>query len=256
MNGGVKLIEPKSHNSEDIFEFWAKNEFKAQYPYMEFRKGNRKNWKAAVARRKTGLKFYRENIDSLLEEIHNLEIEDSKSNEDWTDLTIEIYNKRRELYHLRQSLEQLEKSKEDIKILFYFDDFKKIIDLFCKKAIDEVIAGNIIYFGNRLGYLYIKKSQRVNPMVDWGQSRIRKKELALKGISPKSKDNPEGENWLVFYDDPFYLRFHWEKRRGSCRIHNHTAYEFSPAFHVRQKLKEKTEENPFITEFYKSRDKQ
>ena len=253
MSGGVKLIEPKTNNSMELFEFWAKQHFKKEYPYMEFRRGHRTNWKAAIAKRRTGLKFYNENINSLLEEIDTLEKEDSKSNEDWTPLTIEIYNKRRELYRLRKSLEALEKTKEDTKVLFLYNDFKKIIDSFCKKATEEIISGGVLYLGNRLGYIYIEKCKRINPSVDWGKSRKRKEELMLQGISPKNKNNPEGENWLIFYEDPFYLRWHWRKKRGSCRVHNHTAYAFSPSRLVREKLKKKIDENPFMVEFYNSK---
>lgn len=107
--------------------------------------------------------------------------------------------------------------------------FKEVIARYNKKAADAVIFGNVLNFGNKIGNLLIKKIRRnyENPEVDWGQSKKNKAELLANGLVPRGPDNATGEDWLVYFTDPWYLRFAWVKKR-ICRVKNQTVYKFVP----------------------------
>lgn len=107
--------------------------------------------------------------------------------------------------------------------------FKEVIGRFNKKCADAVIFGQVFNFQSRLGYLLIKKIRRnyEKPVVDWGESKRIKTQLIESGLIPKGPDNPKGEDWLVYYSDPWYLRWAWVKRRV-CKVKNQTVYKFVP----------------------------
>lgn len=105
--------------------------------------------------------------------------------------------------------------------------FKEVIARFNKKSSDAVIFGQVLNLGNRLGHILIKKIKRNyrKPVVDWGQSKVLKKQLQDKGVALWTKDNPDGEKWMVFHSDPWYLRWAWGKKH-LCRVKNQTVYKF------------------------------
>jgi hypothetical protein len=107
--------------------------------------------------------------------------------------------------------------------------FKEVIARFNKKAADAVIMGQVFNFGSRLGHLLIKKIRRnyQKPVVDWGESKRIRAELIAMGKVPKGPNTPEGEDWLIYYSDPWYLRWGWVKKR-ICRVKNQTVYKFMP----------------------------
>ena len=107
--------------------------------------------------------------------------------------------------------------------------FKEVIARFNKRAADAIIFGQVLNIGNRLGYILIKKIRRNyrKPVVNWGESKTAKSELLRAGIVPKDENNPTGTEWMVFYTDPWYLRWAWSKKR-ICRVKNQTVYKFMP----------------------------
>ncbi len=110
--------------------------------------------------------------------------------------------------------------------------FKEVLARHNKFVSESVILGSVFNFGQGLGLLLIKKIKRsykalLKPEPDWGESKKRKAELIAEGKVPKGPDHPEGEDWLVFFTDPWYLRWAWSKRR-ICRIRNQTVYKFMP----------------------------
>jgi hypothetical protein len=107
--------------------------------------------------------------------------------------------------------------------------FKEVIARFNKRAADAIIFGQVLNIGNRLGYILIKKIRRNyrKPVVNWGQSKTVKNDLIKAGITPKDENNPQGTEWMVFYTDPWYLRWAWSKKR-ICRVKNQTVYKFMP----------------------------
>lgn len=110
--------------------------------------------------------------------------------------------------------------------------FKEVIARHNKGVSEAVIQGSVFNFGSGLGLLLIKKIKRswrslLHPVPDWGASNMRRKELEAQGIATKGPTNPDGEEWIIFFTDPWYLRWGWSKRR-ICRVKNQTVYKFIP----------------------------
>lgn len=107
--------------------------------------------------------------------------------------------------------------------------YKEVIARFNKKAADAVIFGQVLNFGNRIGNLLIKKIRRnyEKPEVDWGESKRMKAELIKAGLEPRKAGETTGHAWLVYFSDPWYLRWAWSKKR-ICKVKNQTVYKFIP----------------------------
>jgi hypothetical protein len=107
--------------------------------------------------------------------------------------------------------------------------YREIISRICKKVSNQIISGSLFNLQNTLGYIRIKKIRRnyKKSVPDWGASNREKAHLILQGKVPKDQDHPEGENWIIFYTDPWYLRWAWVKA-GVCRVKNQTVYLFRP----------------------------
>lgn len=107
--------------------------------------------------------------------------------------------------------------------------FKEVLSRFNKKSSDAVIFGSLLHLGPKLGYLMIKKIKRnyKKPIPDWGESKRIKDEMIKNGIVPKDEDHPDGEEWIQFFTDPWYLRWAWFKK-NACKIKNQSVYRFSP----------------------------
>ena len=86
-----------------------------------------------------------------------------------------------------------------------YTQFKFILSLFNKKAVDYILQGKTLNFHNRLGKLRIKRVKRNfnDKTVDWAETNKLKK---------------QGINKLVYYTDDFWYRWYWEKR--ICTIPN------------------------------------
>jgi len=107
--------------------------------------------------------------------------------------------------------------------------FKEVVARYNRKSADAIIFGSILNLGSRLGLILIKKIRRnyTKPVPDWGESNKQKALLIQQGITPKDQDHPDGEEWIVFYTDPWYLRWAWSKKK-TCRVKNQTVYKFVP----------------------------
>lgn len=64
-----------------------------------------------------------------------------------------------------------------------------------------------------------------NPQVDWQSSLALKESLEKEGKELYSKENPDGEKWLVFFTNSFYCKFHWHKKK--CVVKNKSVYRFT-----------------------------
>lgn len=107
--------------------------------------------------------------------------------------------------------------------------YKEVLARFNKKVSNDIIFGQSLNLGNRLGYVQIRKIRRNydKPIPDWGESKRIKADLIKNGIVPKDENHPEGKEWIVYYTDPWYLRWAWIKRKV-CKVKNHTVYKFIP----------------------------
>ena len=92
-----------------------------------------------------------------------------------------------------------------------YTQFKYILSLFNKKAIDQILQGRELNLHNRLGIIRIKKVKRNfnKKTVDWSET---------------NKLKEQGINKFVFYTDDYWYRWAWEKR--TCNIPNKSVYSF------------------------------
>lgn len=137
----------------------------------------------------------------------------------------------------KEMYEWYKQKNKDTRIPYWM--FKEVLARFNKKASDAVIFGQVLNLGSRLGSVIIKKISRnyKKPMVDWGASKARRKELEQDGVACKTKETPNGEEWLIFHTSPWYLRWAWFKKRA-CRVKNQTVYKFIPTSNKSKKAGE------------------
>jgi hypothetical protein len=192
------------------------------------------------------------------EEIMELEKVD-RDKEHFTKTTYRIFDLKKELYEVRDRIKQLKKQNpETEKLLINYTTFREIIERFNLKAVERIIEGEALNLGNRLGYIRINKI-KVNPKkkrINWKESLDLKAKYEDVGITPRSKENPDGKNWLIPYEEDYFLRYGWVKKNGACMVKNQTVYEFSPVDGnqfkkgPKQLLAEANRENPFLHERY------
>lgn len=120
------------------------------------------------------------------------------------------------------------KQNPDSKVVYWF--FKEVLSRYNKKVSEYIIAGETLRLGSKLGYSAIRKIDRTysKPTPNWGASLKLKNQLIKEGKTPKGPDNPNGEEWLVFYTDSYYFRWSWIKRGGRSPVRNTTVYAFHP----------------------------
>lgn len=106
--------------------------------------------------------------------------------------------------------------------------FKELCEQFNIAAIEMILEGRQLTMGSNMSNLSIRRIERnpSKPTVDWWESNKYKSELLEEGQKLYDSDTGEGVQWLIYYTDPWYCKFHWEKHR--CKIPNKTAYRFTP----------------------------
>lgn len=60
--------------------------------------------------------------------------------------------------------------------------------------------------------------------IDWKASNEYKQELLAEGKQPYDHETGEGYKWLIYRDEPYYVRFYWQKHR--LPIVNKSYYKF------------------------------
>lgn len=103
----------------------------------------------------------------------------------------------------------------------------EVLRKFNTKAMEEIIyEGKVLELGWYLSDLSIirVKADPTNPRVNWGESYKRKQEIIEDGGTPKSEENPDGEPWLVYFDDEWFAMFYW--RKSGCTVPYKSAYKF------------------------------
>ena len=67
---------------------------------------------------------------------------------------------------------------------------------------------------------------------------------------------PDGQNWIVYWSDDYYLRFAWAKNKGACRVKNHKFYSFIPTNSKKgpkKQLVKANRSNPLLYKTYTDR---
>lgn len=110
-----------------------------------------------------------------------------------------------------------------------YKTFKKVIDMFNKKAVEALFSGKQIAPGSGIGYFSVLRIDRSfvrkgkpNLQINWGATK------------------KEGKR-IVFTDEHYY-RIYWSKAR--CSYKNKTVYSFNVAKPVRRSLSKLIQEDP------------
>lgn len=106
-------------------------------------------------------------------------------------------------------------------------DFKQLCGRFNKRVMEEIIyGGKALEMGANLSFIKVVRIRRNHDksVVNWGASNKKKKEILERGGTPKGEDNPDGEDWLIYFTDEWYARFRWKKKY--CKVPYHTYYRF------------------------------
>jgi hypothetical protein len=131
------------------------------------------------------------------------------------------------IHTVKDSYKFFKKNSPQLDIPYWM--YREVLARVFKRVSDQIIFGGMFNLQNNLGYVRIKKIKRnyAKLVPDWGASNKLKAGLIAAGKVPKDQNNPKGEEWLVFYSDPWYLRWAWIKA-GVCRVKNQSVYMFRP----------------------------
>lgn len=231
---GVQIQKPILYTTKKVFLFWLKN-LEKEKPYLLIKCRNSRGLEYRTTEVwytvKHEIDYLGRKILEADEEIMRLEQED-RDKYRFTSKTIRIFELKKEIYRMRDKIDQLSKADpEEKRLLMTYKLFHDIVCLFNKKAAHRIVQGEILNLGNRIGYLQIRKMNQHSPSIDWPASNARRQELVDKGIRPRAKDYQEGENWLVYRDSEFYLRWSWVKqyrKHGYHMLRNTNVYAFYP----------------------------
>jgi len=106
--------------------------------------------------------------------------------------------------------------------------FNALCEQFNIEVVDIILEGKAFTMGSNMSNLSVRRIERnpSKPTVDWWESNKYKQELLANGERLYDSNTGEGIKWFIYYTDPWYCKFHWEKHR--CKIPNKTAYRFTP----------------------------
>lgn len=110
------------------------------------------------------------------------------------------------------------------------EEFVQVTAVYNREVMRHVIEhGRAFDCGHGLSTISITKHARnfSNPTVNWGASNVLRAEIVREGHVPKAPSNTGGEEWLVYFTDPWWFKFHWRKSR--CKIPNRAAWKFVPS---------------------------
>lgn len=106
--------------------------------------------------------------------------------------------------------------------------FKQICEEFNMLIVDGILEGGEFSMGSNLSTISIRRIERnpSKPTIDWWESNRYKQELLAQGKELFDVSTGQGEKWFIYYTDPWYCKYHWQKSR--CKISNKSAYRFTP----------------------------
>lgn len=113
-------------------------------------------------------------------------------------------------------------------IVITYKMFSDIISTFHKRVGDRIIAGQRFNLGNNMGYIEARCVERnfSNKVLDYYETKKRKKEILDRGGTIKSKERPDGEEYRILRMDKDYVRIGWVNPN---KVKNISLYEFVPA---------------------------
>ena len=106
--------------------------------------------------------------------------------------------------------------------------YKEICEEFNVQVIDKLLLeGKSFNMRHNLSNISIRRIERnpSSPTIDWWESNKYKQELLAEGKELFNAETGKGAKWFIYYTDPWYCKYHWEKSK--CKIPNKTAYRFT-----------------------------
>lgn len=260
----LKYENPRTLTATDMFMWWCKEKIRKKRHLRILYATSHSKDTILISRNGEELDWLRKNVLVLAEQIEKLERIDSKLPY-FTGTTKEIYAKKTELYDAQKRIIHLEQvDHASSQVVMSESKFKKILYAFNQKARDAMINdAKVVNMRNRIGFLYVQKIARDNKhaskslrMPNWNESKKYKQELIDQGIQIKDDEHPDGRKWIVYYDDDYYLRVSWTKKKGASRVKNHPFYNFEPSAGVngtKKQLSNANMSNPFLHKTYFNR---
>lgn len=261
----LKYEQPKTLGLKEMFAWWCKEKIrKKRYLRLVGAKSNSQPT-MLISRNGDELEWLRKNVLVLARQIEKLEIED-KDNSHFTAKTRMIYEKKREIYDANNRITHLEQVDHDTKqVIMTEKKFRDVIERYNIEVRNRIInKGEIINMKKNLGFVYVHKVDRFKTgptskstrMPNWNESKKYKQELIDKGVQVKDKAHPDGKNWIIYYDDDWYLRVAWAKSSGACKVKNHRFYSFKPVAGrngAKKQLTEANRKDPLLNKVYHSK---
>lgn len=143
----------------------------------------------------------------------------------------DTYNLQVEGFIIYKSLGGILSKKEYLSAIFAYN----------KECVRQVIEEAMYFpFGGYMGGIQVIRVNRnyntTRPAaINWNESNKLKQKYIDQGITPKSKDNPNGKEWLVRYslDDDQYVLIHWDcympANHSTANINRVLIYKFVPS---------------------------
>lgn len=256
-------VKYKTNSTQHIFKWWCEKKINDN-PHWKLR-GN-------VILKSEGTLYYiahehynflGNKIFETETEIMNLEIADNNPYV-FSSKTRKIFSLRKEVSKMEKKRKELSKMKKDTEfVVMTYPLFKEIISRYNKKISEEIVKGKGVYLGAKLGYIKIRSlkpfsSERLKenkgiPL--WPDSFALRDQIIREGDVPKSKENPDGKEWIVFAEGP-HFRWAWIKNMRGCRVAGHQVYGFYPTKGIngnKKKLINHIRSNPMATLNYEMR---
>lgn len=106
----------------------------------------------------------------------------------------------------------------------------------------HVLKGNVYAMPNQIGRIGIKLKKRNFDLrtINWGESRIYRDYLIANKLKPRPRGSNEGEPWLIFFTDDYYIKWVWQK--SYCKVANAYFYTFKASNFSRVESTAKFEE--------------
>lgn len=148
------------------------------------------------------------------------------------DIKLETFRLIQDWYEYRKRLHILSKldgAIQDEEI------YTRVVKSFYYKMRKELLKGNLWELGFGVGEIEVTRIKRIVRynkegdqifQPDWRESMKKKKEIIKRGGTPRSKDDPDGEDWLVPNKEPYMVGFNW--KRSPSLLRNSYHFEFIP----------------------------
>lgn len=148
-------------------------------------------------------------------------------------LHLELHNRIKVvLFNYVNAKAELSKVSTAIKkaksVLLEYKIVADILESFNDAMVDEMIkTGYTFMMPFALGDIFVKKNLVKNPKVDWEASNKKKKAIIERGGVPYKQDvRPDGEKWLIYFDNDYETYYRW--RKSNNYVTNKMFFCFTP----------------------------